>query len=161
MKKAICTIAACALISAIAASSPISINAALANPVTPDKVKIVNGEIKTPLTNKPGNAADGKNWFANRKLGNCLACHANQDMSSKPFHGEIGPAVNEVATRYSPAQLRAILVDAKSVFGDQTIMPGFYKLDTGERVAKKFKGKTILNGQQVEDIIAYLLTLKK
>ncbi len=161
MNKAMYTIAACALMAATAASSVISINAASANPATPEKVKIVDGEIKTPLTKTPGNAADGRNWFANRKLGNCLACHANQDMSKKPFHGEIGPAVDAVATRYSPAQLRAILVDAKSVFGDQTIMPGFYTADAGQRIAKKFKGKTILSGQQVEDIIAYLMTLKK
>lgn len=143
------------------ASSIISINRALANPVTPDKVKIVGGEIKSPLTQKAGDPKKGRNWFANRKFGNCLACHANKDMSHEQFHGEIGPSMDEVALRYSPSQLRAILVDARSVFGNQTIMPGFYTLEGGKRIAKKFKGKTILSGQQVEDIIAYLQTLKK
>lgn len=161
MKKAIYTIAACAIIGCTAASTTLLINSATANPVTPDKVKVTDGEIKASLTSKPGNVEEGKKWFANRKLGNCLACHANQDMTNQPFHGEIGPPVDAVATRYSPSQLRAILVDAKSVFGEQTIMPGFYKTDPGQRTAKKFKGKTILSGQQIEDIIAYLMTLKK
>ena len=161
MRKAILTIAACALIGSSAASNSILTNRAQANPIPPEKIRILEGEIKSPLTNKAGDPIEGRNWFANRKLGNCLACHANKDMSSKPFHGEIGPSMDNVTTRYTPSQLRAILVNAKTVFGEQTIMPGFYTLETGKRVAKSFKGKTILTGQQVEDIIAYLQTLKK
>lgn len=161
MRKAIYISAVGSLLLSAAASAPLSVKRAIANPVQPDKVKIVDGEIKSPLTSKAGDPQKGRTWFANRKFGNCLACHVNKDMPAEQFHGEIGPSIDEIATRYSASQLRAILVDAKSVFGMQTIMPAFYKVDTGKRVAKKFKGKTILSGQQIEDIIAYLQTLKK
>lgn len=139
-----------------------SASIAFAAAKNPDAVKI-NGDLQVTesLTGKPGSAEDGKKWFAGRKLGNCLACHANKDMANLPFHGEIGPPIDGVAGRYSAEQLRAILVNSKAVFGKQTIMPGFYVLKTGARTQKKFQGKTILNGQQIEDIIAYLLTLKE
>ncbi len=57
--------------------------------------------------------------------------------------------------------MRAILVDSKAVFGDQTIMPAFYRTAGLNKVAEDFAGKTILTAQQVEDIIAYLMTLKE
>ncbi len=132
-----------------------------AETIGPEQVKISDGEITKPLTEKAGDPGEGKNWFSSRKLGNCLACHANEKMSDLPFHGEIGPAMDGVAERYTATQLRAILVNAKAVFGDETVMPGFYRVDPGQRTAKKFQGKTILSGQQIEDIIAYLLTLKE
>ncbi len=149
-------IAGCAAVVVIATA-----NLALAGTLAPEQVKFDDIEVKASLTGTEGSAADGKKWFANRKLGNCLACHANKDMADKPFHGEVGPALDGVAGRYSVPELRAILVNSKAVFGEQTIMPGFYLVDSGARIAKKFKGKTILSGQQVEDIIAYLLTLKE
>ena len=127
----------------------------------PGSAKIVDNAIANSLTGKPGDAANGKKWFADRKLGNCLACHANKDLAEQPFHGEVGPPVDGVAERYTDAQIRAILVNSKEVFGNQTIMPGFYRADAGARTAKKFKGKTILSAEQVEDVIAYLKTLKE
>ncbi len=156
MMKANSLIAGCA-----AALMTVMAGSALAEATKPDMVKIDDNKVKSSLTGIKGNAADGKKWFANRKLGNCLACHSNKDMTSKPFHGEIGPPIDGVADRHSEQELRAILVDSKTVLGKETIMPGFYKIKTGARPAKKFKGKTILSGQQVEDIIAYLLTLKE
>lgn len=145
-----------AIVLAAAASS------AFAEAKRPGEVKVNDDlQITQSLTGTPGDPAEGKEWFAARKLGNCLACHANKDMTGLPFHGEVGPPVDGVADRYSAAQLRAILVNSKAVFGDQTIMPGFYVLDMGARTQEKFQGKTILKGQQIEDIIAYLLTLKE
>lgn len=135
--------------------------AAFAGTTSPDMVKFEDDQVKASLTGKDGNAADGKKWFANRKLGNCLACHVNKDMPGKPFHGEIGPPVDGVADRYSAGELRAMLVNSKAVRGEDTIMPSFYRLKNGARTAKKFQDKTILSGQQVEDILAYLLTLKE
>ncbi|MGI9462365.1 MAG: sulfur oxidation c-type cytochrome SoxX [Aestuariivirgaceae bacterium] len=134
---------------------------ASAGAIAPDQVKFDELEVKTALTDTPGNAQDGKKWFANRKLGNCLACHVNKDLASQPFHGEVGPAMDGAGSRYSVSQLRGILIDSKAVFGGETIMPGFYRVDPGARTAKKFQGKTILSGQQIEDIIAYVMTLKE
>lgn len=134
---------------------------AIASETTPDDVKFDEGEVKASLTGKAGDPKAGREWYAGRKLGNCLACHQTTDLAQLPFHGEVGPAMDGVADRYEVAQLRAILINSKEVFGDETIMPGFYSTKAGVRVADKFQGKTILNAQQVEDIIAYLTTLKE
>lgn len=134
--------------------------AAIAAEVAPTDVKFTDGEIAGSLTGKAGDPKAGRDWYAGRKLGNCLACHQTADLKELSFHGEVGPPMDGVADRYEEAQLRAIIVNSKQVFGDETIMPGFYSVDLGVRVAKKFSGSTILNAQQVEDIIAYLKTLK-
>ncbi len=135
-------------------------NVARADMTAPQDVKIENLAISAPLTGTPGNAEEGKNVFANRKLGNCLACHANSDMSDQLFHGEVGPSLDGAGTRWQPEVLRTIVVNAKAVFSDETVMPGFYSLDVGEDVRKDLIGKTILTAQQVEDLVAYLSTLK-
>jgi sulfur-oxidizing protein SoxX len=57
--------------------------------------------------------------------------------------------------------LRAIVSDSKKVFGSETVMPGFYSLNVGVNVRKDLVGKTILTAQQVEDVVAYLETLKE
>ena len=128
--------------------------------VAPSKVVIKDAELAQSLTGKAGDAAAGKKWFANRKLGNCLACHVNSEMKDEQFHGETGPSLDGVASRYEEPALRAILVDSKQVFGEQTLMPAFYKDSGYNRPRKQFAGKSILEAQQVEDVLAYLLTLK-
>ena len=128
--------------------------------ISPEMAMIKDGGFAKSLTGTAGDADKGKKTFANRKLGNCLACHANKDLSSSPFHGEVGPTLDGVAGRYDESQLRAILINSKAVLGDETIMPSFYRLKNGVRTMKKFKGKTILNAAQVEDVVAYLKTLK-
>lgn len=147
------------LIAVLTAVGTFSTGAA-AETVAPENARIVDGEMASPLTAQAGDPVVGAEVFANRKLGNCLACHANTDMSDQSFHGEIGPALDGVGSRYEPAQLRAIIVNSKEVFGDQTVMPGFYRTTDLNRVADKFAGKPILSGQQVEDVLAYLITLK-
>ena len=64
-------------------------------------------------------------------------------------------------SRWTPAQLRAIVIDSKVVFGPDTVMPGFYSLKVGKNPRKDLVGKTILSAAQVEDIVAYLATLKE
>ncbi|MFK8083639.1 MAG: sulfur oxidation c-type cytochrome SoxX [Granulosicoccus sp.] len=128
--------------------------------VAPGDVEIENLSIATSLSGEPGNPAEGKKTFANRKLGNCLACHANADLSEQLFHGEVGPALDGVASRWTEEQLRTIVVNSKVVFTDQTVMPAFYSLEVGEDVREDLIGKTILSAQEVEDIVAYLITLK-
>ena len=134
---------------------------ASAEAVKPDAIKIEDGELAQSLTGKKGDPVAGKQTFVGRKLGNCLACHVNKDTSDQQFHGEVGPPLDGVAERHEPAALRAIIVNSKAVFGDQTLMPAFYRETGFNRVGKKFKGKTILSAQQVEDVLAYLLTLKE
>ena len=130
------------------------------SPVPPDAVVIDQLKIEQSLTNVAGDPASGRKIFANKKLGNCLACHKNSDLSDQQFHGEIGPSLDGAASRWSEAQLRTIVVNAKAVFSSQTVMPGFYSLEVGENVRKDLIGKTILSAQEVEDVVAYLATLK-
>jgi sulfur-oxidizing protein SoxX len=129
--------------------------------VAPDEVQIKDGEVSKSLSGNAGDSKAGKKWFVGRKLGNCLACHQNPDVQDEPFHGEVGTPLGGVGSRYSEAQLRAILVNSKAVFGEQTMMPAFYKKTGLNRVLKTFENKTILSAQQVEDMIAYLKTLKE
>ncbi len=151
MKKARLYLSACAaFLLAIPAS---------AGTVGPDDVNINDGTVSASLTGAAGDAVNGRKVFANRKQGNCLACHINSDLSELPFHGEVGPSLDGVAGRWEEPELRAILVNSKMVLGEDTIMPSFYRLVNGARTAKKFQGKTILTAEQVEDVLAYLKTL--
>lgn len=119
--------------------------------------KIVDGTIPESLTGKPGDPVNGKKVVVGRKKGNCLACHI-MPIPEEQFHGLTGPDLHGVADRMDEAELRMRIVDPKVVSFD-TMMPSFYR--TGQhRVLEKFQGKTILSAQEVEDVIAYLMTLK-
>ena len=118
------------------------------------------GAVAASLTGVAGDAANGRKVFMNRKKGNCLACHVNDDMSEQSFHGEVGPELNGVADRWETAELRGIVVNAKKMF-DGTIMPAFYRDAGFNRTLKNFDGKSILSAQEVEDVLAYILTLKE
>ena len=123
------------------------------------KYEVVGGEsIPKSLTGKAGDPKAGRKTAINRKQGNCLACHV-MPVPEQPFHGLVGPDLNGVAGRYSEGELRLRVVDSK-VLNPDTIMPAFYRNTGFHRVLKKFDGKTVLSAQQVEDIIAYLKTLK-
>jgi len=134
--------------------------AASAGETAADDVVFKEGTVEASLTGTAGNPANGRKVFANRKQGNCLACHVNSDMTELSFHGEIGPPLDGVADRYEEAQLRGILVNSKMTF-EGSIMPSFYRTKNGVRPLEKFDGKTILSAQQVEDVLAYLKTLKE
>ncbi|NOX74561.1 MAG: sulfur oxidation c-type cytochrome SoxX [Alphaproteobacteria bacterium] len=133
---------------------------AFAGEIKADDVVFAEGAVTASLTGVAGDAANGRKVFANRKQGNCLACHVNTDLSEQPFHGEVGPPLDGVAGRWEEAQLRGILVNSKNTF-EGSIMPSFYRTTNGARPLKKFDGKTILSAQQVEDVLAYLKTLQE
>lgn len=132
-----------------------------AETVTPDAVVFEDGAVKASLTAQPGNPEEGAKVFKDTKLGNCLACHANKAMSKELFHGNVGPSLDGVASRYEEAQLRGIVTNAKQTFTADTMMPGFYSLEVGANVVKDRVGQTVLSAQQVEDVVAYLATLKE
>ena len=134
---------------------------ATAETVPPENVSIEDNKVAVSLTGMPGDAAVGAMVFKNRRQGNCLACHVNSDQANELFQGEVGPPLDGVADRWTPEEMRAILVNSKAVFGEQTIMPGFYTLEVGKDVRKDLVGKTILSAEDVENIIAYLTTLKE
>jgi L-cysteine S-thiosulfotransferase len=120
--------------------------------------EIVDGtSIPVPLTGEPGDAARGRAVVAQRQQGNCLACHEIPALADEPLHGTVGPSLAGVARRYDEAELRLRIVDPKQINPD-TVMPAFYRRDGLYRVAQEFQGKTILTAQQVEDVLAFLLT---
>ncbi len=118
---------------------------------------VVDDTIPKSLTGKPGDPVAGKKIAIHRKKGNCLACHV-MPIPEEQFHGEVGPDLSDTGSNNTEAELRMRLVDPK-VLNEDTIMPSFFKPGTHD-VLKKFKGKSILKAQEVEDIIAYLMTLK-
>ncbi|WP_299047217.1 sulfur oxidation c-type cytochrome SoxX [uncultured Tateyamaria sp.] len=131
---------------------------ATAEEIKPTAVSFVDGTVEQSLTGQPGDPVEGRKVFANRKQGNCLACHMNADLAEESFHGEVGPPMDGVADRWTKAELRGIVTNSKMMF-EGTIMPAFY-VDSGyERPLDDFAGQSILTAQQVEDVVAYLQTL--
>lgn len=124
------------------------------------KFKIVDGvSIPKSLTGKPGDVKRGRQIAINRKKGNCLACH-KMPVPEQPFHGLVGPDLKGVASRYKEGEIRLRIVNSKHLNPD-TIMPAFYRTDGFHRVLKKFQKKPILSAQEVEDVVAYMKTLKE
>jgi sulfur-oxidizing protein SoxX len=114
-------------------------------------------EIAQPLTATPGDAARGREIVAGRDA-NCLFCHAIPGTGER-FMGNIGPPLAGVGMRLAAGQLRLRIVDPARLNRD-AVMPAYYKTEGLDRVALAYRGKPILNAQQVEDVIAYLVTLK-
>ncbi|MDA1090138.1 MAG: sulfur oxidation c-type cytochrome SoxX [Proteobacteria bacterium] len=119
---------------------------------------VKDGAIAKSLTGKPGDAAKGRKVAIDRKKGNCLACH-KMPIPEQSFHGEVGPDLAGVGGRLSAGQIRLRIVDPERL-GADSIMPPFYKLAGLHGVLKKFKGKTIISASDVEDLVAYMMTLK-
>ena len=135
--------------------------AAEAAEIAPIAVSFTDGAVAESLTGVPGDPTAGRKAVFDRGLGNCLACHQNSEMEEQPFHGEIGPPLDGVADRWTVEELRGIVSNAKMTF-EGSAMPAFYR-DPSEavRIGKDYEGKTILTAQQVEDVVAYLATLKE
>lgn len=120
---------------------------------------IIGDAIPDSLTGKPGDAARGRTIVADRSVGLCLLCH-NAPIPEERFQGNLASDLAGAGTRWSEGQLRLWLVDASRVKPD-TIMPPYYRLDRLQRVASAFAGKPILNARQIEDVVAYLASLKQ
>jgi sulfur-oxidizing protein SoxX len=114
--------------------------------------------IAESLTGKPGDPARGRAIVADRTVGLCLLCHS-APIPEERFQGNLAPSLAGAGLRSTPGQLRLRLVDAARLNPD-TIMPPYYRLDGLTRVARNFQGKPILTAQQIEDVIAYLASLK-
>ncbi|MCC0075248.1 MAG: sulfur oxidation c-type cytochrome SoxX [Rhodobacter sp.] len=131
-----------------------------------DVVWTDNVAIAESLTGAPGNAADGVAVVSSRAQGNCVACHEISALPNVQFQGNIGPSLDGVGSRWSEAELRGILVDAKHMFPD-TRMPAFYRTTGFIRPGDGFTARAanpetfgpLLTAQQLEDTLAYLMTL--
>lgn len=121
---------------------------------------MVGDGIPQPLPGAtPGDAARGRAIVANRQLGLCLLCHT-APIPEERFQGNLATDLRGAGQRWSTAQLRLRIADASRINPD-TIMPSYYKTDGLQRVASAHEGKTILTAQQIEDVVAWLQTLKE
>ena len=115
-------------------------------------------EIPASLTGKKGDPQRGRAIVANRQVGLCLLCHS-APIPGERFQGDLAPDLRGVGARLSEAQIRARIVDPSKAKPD-TIMPAYYKTEGLSRVASHYRGKTILSAEQIDDVVAYLASLK-
>jgi sulfur-oxidizing protein SoxX len=111
-----------------------------------------------PLTSSPGDVVRGRAIVANRQVGLCLLCHSGP-FPEERFQGNLAPDLTASVGQSTPAQLRARLVDP-SRFNSISIMPAYYRSTGLNRVAPKFANQTILTGQEIEDVVAFLVSLQ-
>ncbi|HZH08424.1 MAG TPA: sulfur oxidation c-type cytochrome SoxX [Lautropia sp.] len=105
-----------------------------------------------------GDAASGRAIVASRQVGLCLLCHAGP-IPEEPFQGNLAPDLAGAGDRSSAAQLRLRIADASRLNPD-TIMPSYFRTGGLNRVASSYREKPILSAQQIEDVVAYLQTLR-
>lgn len=105
-----------------------------------------------------GNADRGRAIVANRQVGLCLLCHSGP-LPEERFQGNLAPSLSGAGSRWNEDQLRLRIMDARQI-NPESIMPAYAKTDGLTRVTKSLQGQPLLNAQQIEDVVAYLVTLK-
>ncbi|WP_295312125.1 sulfur oxidation c-type cytochrome SoxX [Roseobacter sp.] len=151
----------------ISASVVFGASLACAEGIAPQQVQFEDGAIAASLTGVAGDPVSGAELM-NKGSGNCIACHAVTELEHLAFHGEIGPPLDGVADRWTEEELRGIVADAKQMF-EGTMMPSFYKVSGFTRLGDDYTGDAhpggevtpLLTGQEIEDVVAYLMTLKE
>ena len=119
---------------------------------------VAGDTIPTSLTGAPGDPARGRALVLNR-ASTCILCHSGPFPEEK-FQGDLAPDLSGTGGRWSEGQLRLRIVDA-SRLNPATIMPSYYRIDGMVRVGTAWRGKPILSAEQIEDIVAYLVTLRQ
>ncbi len=120
--------------------------------------KVVGDSIPASLTGAKGDPSRGRAIVVNRQVGLCLLCHSGP-FPEERLQGNIGPDLTGTGARWSQGQLRLRIVDA-SRLNPQTIMPPYYRIDGLHRVAPAYRGKPVLTAEQIEDVVAFLTTLR-
>jgi len=120
---------------------------------------VVGDAIPQSLTGANGDAARGRAIVANRQVGLCLLCHSGP-FPEERLQGSMAPDLQGAGSRWSEGQLRLRIVDAARL-NPETIMPPYYRIDGLNRVAPSFRGKPLLNAEEIEDVVAFLATLRE
>jgi L-cysteine S-thiosulfotransferase len=121
-------------------------------------VAVIDQALPQALTAVAGDALRGRAIVANRQVGLCLLCHTGP-IPEERFQGNLAPDLAGAGKRWTAGQLRLRMVDARTL-NPQTIMPSYHRTDGLNRVAPAFAAAPMLSAQQVEDVVAYLLTLR-
>jgi sulfur-oxidizing protein SoxX len=119
----------------------------------------VGDAIPQSLTGQPGDALRGRAIVVNRQKGLCLLCHTGP-FAEERFQGDLAPTLAGAGSRWNEGQLRLRLVDSRRVNAN-TIMPSYYRIDSLNRVGAAWQGKPVLTAAEIEDVVAFLLTLKE
>lgn len=120
---------------------------------------VVGDAIPISLTGQVGDPARGRAIVTNRQVGLCLLCHSGP-FPEERLQGTMAPDLKGAGARWSEGQLRLRIVDAGRLNSD-TIMPPYYRVDGLYRVAPSLRGKPILTASQIEDVVAFLATLRE
>ena len=124
-------------------------------------IAVVGDAIPAALTGVSAYAGDparGRAIVRNRQLGLCLLCHSGP-FPEERLQGDLAPDLKGAGSRWSAAQLRLRIVDSGRV-NPATIMPAYYKVEGLTRVAPAYQGKPVLSAEQIEDVVAFLTTLR-
>jgi L-cysteine S-thiosulfotransferase len=119
---------------------------------------VVGDAIPASLTGAPGDPVRGRAIVVDRQKGMCLLCHSGP-FSEQRFQGDLAPDLRGAGSRWSEGQLRLRLVDGSRLNPD-TIMPSYYRIDGLTRIGRTWAGKPVLTAEQIEDVVAFLATLK-
>jgi sulfur-oxidizing protein SoxX len=121
--------------------------------------QISGDAIPASLTGAKGDPARGRATVMNRQVGLCLLCHTGP-FPEERFQGDLAPDLRGAGAHWSEGELRLRMVDARK-FNPDTIMPSYYVVDGLTRVAAPFDGKPLLTAEQIEDVVAFLMTLRE
>jgi L-cysteine S-thiosulfotransferase len=124
----------------------------------PSAYSVVGDAIPAPLKGTKGDAARGREIVSNRQVGLCLLCHSGP-FPEERFQGTIAPDLRGAGARLSEGQIRLRIVDPARL-NPETIMPAYYRTEGLTRVAPAYRGKPVLTAGQIEDIVAFLATLR-
>ena len=131
---------------------------AIADEGSPRPYVVVGDSIPVSLTGAAGDPARGRAIVLDRRLGACLLCHTGP-FTEERFRGTLAPDLSGAGSRWSAGQLRLRLVDA-SRLNPSTIMPPYYRVDGLARIGNSWTGKPMLTAEQIEDMVAFLATLR-
>lgn len=129
-----------------------------APPAAVSAYRVVGDAIADPLSSAEGDADRGRTIVVSRQTGLCLLCHSGP-FAEERFQGNLAPDLGGSGSRWSKGQLRLRLVDSRRL-NPHSIMPAYHRIDGLTRVGTAWQGRTVLNAQQIEDVIAFLGTLR-
>jgi sulfur-oxidizing protein SoxX len=123
------------------------------------KYAVSGDAIPGSLTGMPGDATRGRAIVVNRQKGLCLLCHTGP-FAEERFQGDLAPSLAGAGSRWSEGQLRLRIVDSRRV-SPNTIMPSYYRIDGLTRVGAAWRDKPVLSAAEIEDVVAFLQTLRE
>jgi sulfur-oxidizing protein SoxX len=119
---------------------------------------VVGDAVPAPLVEAPGDPAQGRAVVTSRQRGLCLLCHTGP-FPEERFQGDLAPSLAGVGSRLSEGQIRLRLIDSRRL-DPGSIMPSYYRTDGLERVGAAWRGKPVLSAEEIEDVVAFLATLR-